>query len=105
MKLSPSSDWIVVRPDPVDEQVNGGIVIPDGVNNRGGEYRSPLEFGTVVAVGPGFMNQKTGKRLPLETKVGDHIGYPHHPTVREYREDDGELFLVIREGGVLFVIE
>jgi len=33
-------------------------------------------IGIVVAVGPGELNLKTGKREPLEFQVGDRVAYP-----------------------------
>jgi len=65
MKVKPLYDRILVRRLDSKEEVKGGIIIPDTAKEK------PME-GKVVAVGAGKMD-KSGKRIPLEVKVGDRI--------------------------------
>lgn len=66
MKIKPIGDRILVkRLDDKEEQVKGGIIIPDSAKEK------PQE-GEVIALGTGHRNQD-GKITPFEVKVGDRV--------------------------------
>ena len=46
MNIKPLSDRVVIKPAPADEQVQGGIIIPDTAKEK-------PQRGEIVAVGPG----------------------------------------------------
>jgi chaperonin GroES len=65
MKLQPLGDRVVVERDESDKVTAGGIVLPDSAKDK------PTR-GKVVSVGDGRL-LKSGKRIPLQVKVGDHV--------------------------------
>jgi chaperonin GroES len=92
--FKPIGNRIVVEPSEDDEQMSpGGIYIPDTAKEK-------PQQGTVVAVGPGKLNDD-GKRVPVEVKVGDTVVYSKYGGT-EYKEGDIE-YLVLRDDDVLLV--
>lgn len=65
MKLTPTLDRVAILPDPKEEKTQGGILIP-------GQAQKEVNYGTVVAVGPGAFNQD-GTRRPMGIKVKDRV--------------------------------
>ena len=94
MKVKPLYDRILVRRLDPKEEVKGGIIIPDTAKEK------PME-GKVVAVGAGKMD-KTGKRIPLEVKVGDKVLIGKY-SGQEVKIDDVE-HVIIREDEVLGIL-
>ena len=91
--FKPLGNRIVIEPLEGDEQMSsGGIFIPDTAKEK------PQE-GTVVAVGPGRLNDD-GARVPMEISVGDSVVYSKYAGT-EYKEGDIE-YLVLREDDILF---
>jgi chaperonin GroES len=76
------------------EQVRGGIIIPDTAKEKPQEAE-------VVAVGPGKVNDD-GKRVAIDIKVGDKI------LVGKYSGSDikidGEDYVIVREDEILAVV-
>ena len=95
MNIRPLYDRIVVKRIEEQEQIQGGIIIPDTAKEK------PQE-GEVVAVGKG-KRLEDGKLVPLDVQVGDRILFG------KYSGSDikivGEEYLIIREDEVLGVIE
>jgi chaperonin GroES len=95
MKLRPIHDYILIKRVEEKETVKGGIIIPDTAKEK------PLEA-RVVAVGSGKKNED-GKVIPLDVKVGDRVLF------KKYAGDDikidDEEFVIIREEGVLGILE
>ena len=94
MNIRPLYDRIVVKRLAEQEQVSGGIIIPDTAKEK------PQE-GEVVAVGKGKRNDK-GEIIALELEVGNKI------LVGKYSGSDikvdGTEYLIMREDEVLAVI-
>ncbi len=63
--LRPLDDRVIVKVDESKEQIEGGIVLPESAQKK------PQE-GTVLAVGPGRLNDK-GERVPVDVKAGDTV--------------------------------
>ena len=61
--IKPLEDRILVQANEAETTTASGIVIPDTAKEK------PQE-GTVLAVGPGRVDD-TGKRIPIDVKVGD----------------------------------
>ena len=78
-----------------DEQKKGGIIIPDTAKEK------PME-GKVIAVGKG-KNDDSGKRIPIDVKVGDRVLMPKYGG-SEVKIDDKE-YQIVREEDLLGVIE
>lgn len=66
MNLKPIGDRIIIRREASDEKTAGGLLLPEAAKKK-------PQRGTVLAVGPGKTNHKTGELLPLQLKVGDKV--------------------------------
>lgn len=86
MKFKPLNDRVLIRRAKSDAATPSGIVIP------GGPKHVP-DRGTVLAVGPGLRDQKTGVRLPMEVKVGDDVFFNRYAGA-EVTVDGEQLFCV-----------
>lgn len=95
VKVKPLADRVVVEPYEEDEEMRGGLYIPDTAKEK-------PQQGTVVAVGPGRVSDD-GERIPVELEEGDRVLYgkysPTEVTV------DGQDLLIIKESDVLAVLE
>ena len=85
----------MVRRSEPEEQVSGGIIIPDTAKEK------PLEA-EVVAVGAGKIGED-GERYPMEVKVGDRILISKYGGTEV--KLDGLEHLILREDDVLAVVE
>ncbi len=94
MKVKPLYDRILVRRLDPKEEIKGGIIIPDTAKEK------PME-GKVVAVGAGKMD-KSGKRIPLEVKVGDKVLIGKYAG-QEVKIEDIE-HVIVKEDEVLGII-
>lgn len=90
-KLQPLGDRVVIKPQPKEEITKGGIVLPDTAKEK------PMD-GKVLAVGPGSLDD-SGKRVPLDVKVGDIVIYAKYAGT-EIKED-GEELIILRESDIL----
>ncbi len=94
MNIRPLQDRILIKRLDEEEQVKGGIIIPDTAKEKPQEAE-------VVAVGPGKLDDD-GKRAPMDVKVGDKV------LVGKYSGSDikidGEDYVILREDEVLAVI-
>ena len=90
-KLQPLGDRIVVKAVEQENQTKSGIYIPDSAKER------PQE-GTVVAVGPGRVNDD-GSRVAMDVAVGDVVIYSKFAGT-EF-EEDGEEYLIMKETDIL----
>ena len=91
----PLHDRILVRRVGAEERTSGGIIIPDTAKEK------PVE-GDVFAVGPGARDQ-TGRIIPLDVKVGDHVLFGKWAGTDVLIE--GEERLILKESDILGVIE
>jgi chaperonin GroES len=93
--IRPLEDRILVQANEAETTTASGIVIPDTAKEK------PQE-GTVLAVGPGRIDD-SGKRIPLDVKVGDTVLYSKYGgTEVKY---GGEEYLILSSRDVLAVIE
>ncbi len=90
-KLQPLGDRILVKPMEKEERTKSGIYLPDTAKEK------PQE-GEVIAVGPGKYDE-TGKRIPMDLKVGDRVIYAKYGGT-EIKVDDVEL-MILRESDIL----
>ena len=93
-KVVPLADRVVIRPTEENEQMRGGLYIPDTAKEK-------PQQGEVLAVGPGRYEE--GKRVPLEVKVGDKILYGKYSGTEV--TIDNEPVLILRENDILAVIK
>ena len=95
MKVTPLGDRILVkRLDPKEEEVRGGIIIPDSAKEK------PLEA-EVIAVGEGKRSD-SGEIIPMTLKAGDVILLGKYAGT-EVKLNDVE-HIILREDEALAVI-
>ena len=94
MNIRPLHDRVLVKRVEQQEQVRGGIIIPDTAKEKPQEAE-------VVAVGPGKLTDE-GKRTPLEVQVGDRILMGKY-SGSEIKIDDMD-YVIVREDEILAVI-
>ena len=94
MNIRPLQDRVVVKRVEQEEQVRGGIIIPDTAKEK-------PQQAEVIAVGPGKFNDE-GKRSPVDVKQGDKILIGKY-SGSEIRIDE-EDFVILREDEILAVV-
>jgi chaperonin GroES len=95
MSLRPLADHVLVRRHEVEEQQQGGIIIPDTAKDK------PQE-GEILAVGPGKM-MDDGHRQPIDVAIGNTVLFGKYAGT-EVTLDQEEL-LVMRESDILGVLK
>jgi chaperonin GroES len=90
-KIQPLADRVLVKPTEKEEKTKSGIYLPDTAKEK------PQE-GEVMAVGPGRIDE-TGKRIPMDLKVGDRVIYAKYGGT-EIKIDDEEM-MILRESDIL----
>jgi chaperonin GroES len=93
--VTPLGDRILAQRLEPEEQVRGGIIIPDTAKEK------PLEA-KVVSVGAGRLGED-GERIPMELKEGDRILISKYGGTEV--KLDGIEHLILREDDVLAVVE
>ncbi len=94
MKIKPLGDRVLVEPVTEEEQVKGGIFIPDSAKEK------PQE-GIVCAVGTGKKDDD-GKVIPFNVKKGDKVLMPKYGGTEI--KLDGKEYQIVREDDILAVI-
>ena len=95
MNLRPLGDRVVIKPVEREERTKSGIVLPDTAKEK------PQE-GMVEAIGNGRFIEATGKREPLDVKVGDRVVYAKYAG-SEIKLDETE-YLIVSEKDILAVV-
>ncbi len=90
VKLQPLGNMVIFRPKKAEAKSKGGVILPDVAK------KNPQE-GVVVAVGPGRL-MESGKREPMEVKVGDTIIYPQFGG--QELKIDGEELIIMPEDSI-----
>ena len=93
IKVKPLADRVVVKAIEDNEQMRGGLYIPDTAKEK-------PQQGEVVAVGPGKFED--GKRIDMELKVGDKVLYGKYSGTEV--TVDNEQYLILRESDVLAIV-
>ena len=93
-KLKPLGNKLIVqRKEAITTK--GGILLPEAAKEK------PRQ-GTVVAVGPGKMDEK-GKVNALDVKVGDQVLFSSYAGT-EYKAEEQE-YLILSEDDVLAIVK
>jgi len=94
VNIRPLHDRVLVKRIEQEEQVRGGIIIPDTAKEKPQEAE-------VVAVGPGKLSDE-GKRSPMDVKEGDRV------LMGKYSGSeikiDGNDYVILREEEILAVV-
>jgi chaperonin GroES len=91
MNFKPLNDRVLVEPLEAEETTAGGIVLPDTAKEK-------PRRGTVVAVGPGRVNDQ-GERDPVAVETGDVVVYGQFGGT-DVTIDDTD-YKVLRESDIL----
>jgi chaperonin GroES len=94
VNIRPLQDRVLVKRVETEEQVRGGIIIPDTAKEK-------PQQAEVIAVGPGKTDDD-GKRIALDVKKGDKVLIGKY-SGSEIRVDD-EDYLILREDEILAVV-
>jgi chaperonin GroES len=94
VKVRPLHDRVLVKRLDIEEQVRGGIIIPDSAKEKPQEAE-------VIAVGPGKI-QDDGSRAKLDVKVGDKVLVGKY-SGSDIKIDDEE-YVILREDEILAVV-
>jgi chaperonin GroES len=94
VNIRPLHDRVVVKRMELQEQIRGGIIIPDSAKEKPQEAE-------VIAVGPGKLNDE-GKRAPMDVKAGDRVLMGKY-SGSEIKIDD-EDYVILREDEILAVV-
>ena len=95
MKIKPLHDRVLVKRIDPEEEIRGGIVIPDTAKEK------PQE-GEVVAVGDGKILD-SGQKVKTAVKAGDRILFGKYSGTEVKIED--EEYLIMREDEVLGILK
>ncbi len=95
VSIRPLNDRIIVRRMEEQEQMRGGLYIPDTAREK------PQE-GEVLAVGNGKLLEN-GQRIAIDLRAGDRILFGKYAGTEI--KLDGEEYLILREDDVLGVVE
>jgi chaperonin GroES len=95
VNIRPLNDRIIVRRLEDQEQMRGGLYIPDTAKEK------PQE-GEVLAVGNGKLLDN-GQRIAIDLKAGDKILFGKYAGTEI--KLDGDEYLILREDDVLGVVE
>ncbi|MDX1494901.1 MAG: co-chaperone GroES [Longimicrobiales bacterium] len=94
LKVKPLADRVVVKPLEEEEQMRGGLYIPDTAKEKPSQ-------GEVVAVGPGKVSDD-GTRLEMDVSTGDKVLYGKYSGTDVTL--DGEEYLILRESDILAIV-
>jgi len=95
MQIKPLYDRVLLKRLEAQEEVRGGIIIPDSAKEKPQEAE-------VVAIGEGKIDD-SGKRVPMTVKAGDHVLIGKYSGT-EIKVDDVE-HTIVREDEILGIIE
>jgi chaperonin GroES len=94
VNIRPLHDRVLVKRSETQEQMRGGIIIPDTAKEKPQEAE-------VIAVGPGKLTDE-GKRSPMDVQAGDRILMGKY-SGSEIKIDDTD-YVILREDEILAVI-
>ena len=94
VNVEPLADRVVVSPLEEEEQMRGGLYIPDTAKEK-------PQSGKIVAVGPGKLSEE-GVRIELDVEVGQTVLYGKYSGTEVTVE--GEDYLILRESDILAIL-
>src|SRR5690349_7510615 len=94
-KIKPLGNRVLIKRRKIT-QTKGGILLPDSAQEK------PKE-GTIVAIGPGKINDK-GEKESMNVKVGDLVLFSAYSGTEVKNGSDEEEFLIMSEEDILGVL-
>ncbi len=94
VNVEPLADRVVVLPLEEEEQMRGGLYIPDTAKEK-------PQSGKIVAVGPGKLSEE-GVRIKPDVEVDQTVLYGKYSGTEV--TVDGEDYLILRESDILAIL-
>ena len=94
VNVEPLADRVVVLPLEEEEQMRGGLYIPDTAKEK-------PQSGKIVAVGPGKLSEE-GVRIEPDVKVGQTVLYGKYSGTEVTVESED--YLILRESDILAIL-
>ena len=94
VNVQPLADRVVVSPLEEEEEMRGGLYIPDTAKEK-------PQSGKIVAVGPGKLSEE-GVRIDPDVEVGQTVLYGKYSGTEVTVE--GQEYLILRESDILAVL-
>ena len=94
VNVKPLADRVVVSPLEDEEQMRGGLYIPDTAKEK-------PQSGKIVAVGEGKLSEE-GVRIAPDVEVGQTVLYGKYSGTEVTVE--GEEYLILRESDILAIL-
>ena len=94
VNVKPLADRVVVSPLEEEEQMRGGLYIPDTAKEK-------PQSGKIVAVGAGKLSEE-GVRIEPDVEVGQTVLYGKYSGTEVTVE--GEEYLILRESDILAIL-
>ncbi|MCH9616829.1 MAG: 10 kDa chaperonin 2 [Chlamydiia bacterium] len=94
-KLRPLADRVLVQRKKVEEQISGGIILPDSAQSK-------QDTGIVIAVGPS-KKDKDGNTIECPVKVGDQIMWDRYAEKKITMDE--EEFIIVKSGDIIAIVE
>jgi len=95
--LKPIQNKVLVAVDDADEKTPGGIIVPQTA-------KQPLTRGTVIAAGPGKVNEKTGMFIEVPVKAGQRVLYGKY-SGNEFQGPDRKDYRLMTDDDIYGIIE
>ncbi|KAG0480084.1 hypothetical protein HPP92_010942 [Vanilla planifolia] len=93
--LKPLSDRVLVKVTQAEERTTGGLLLTEAAKERS-------SIGTVVAVGPGRLDDE-GSRKPLSITPGSTVLFSKYAG-NEFKSADGSDYIVLRASDVMAIL-
>ena len=94
MKSKPLGERVLLKRIEEDEQIRGGIIIPDSAKEKSQEAE-------VVALGTGKKDD-SGKSIPFNVKKGDKVLLPKYGGTEV--KIDGVAYILVDEDNILGIV-
>ena len=99
MEVTPMRDLMVVEAEPRKETSAGGILLPNAA------LETNTLTGKVLSVGPGAIDEKTGKLVEVDVKVGDTVLFHSNAGIKVSGEKEEILKFLLREEDILAMVD
>ncbi|XP_058761323.1 20 kDa chaperonin, chloroplastic-like [Vicia villosa] len=93
--LKPLNDRVLIKIEKAEEKTSGGLFLTEATKEK-------PSFGTVVAVGPGFVDEE-GNRKPLSVTPGNTVLYSKYAG-NDFKGKDGFEYITLRSSDVMAVL-
>lgn len=96
VSIKPLGSKVIVKRDDAEEKTESGLYLPEKAKDK-------PKSGSVLAVGPGQINEETGSRIPLSVKVGDKVLFNSYAGT-EVKLNNQDL-LIMDEDEILAIVD